>query len=69
MQDLKLKYYDLMIQHALRHSEYLDVAKYYQKVWETPSVKEDVNGAGKQVSNARCVESNPGSTADLSYGP
>ncbi|KAF8913047.1 26S proteasome non-ATPase regulatory subunit 12 [Gymnopilus junonius] len=46
-EDLKLKYYDLMIQHALHHSEYLDVAKYYHKVWETPSIKEDVNDKGK----------------------
>ncbi|KAL9716549.1 proteasome regulatory particle subunit [Leucoagaricus gongylophorus] len=46
-EDLKLKYYDLMIQHALHHSAYLDVAKYYYKVWETPSIKEDVNGKGK----------------------
>ena len=48
-QDLKLKYYDLMIQHALQESSYLDVAKYYQKVWETPSIKDDVNDKGKAV--------------------
>ncbi|KAF8973597.1 26S proteasome non-ATPase regulatory subunit 12 [Flammula alnicola] len=46
-EDLKLKYYDLMIQHALHHDSYLDVAKYYYKVWETPSIKEDVNDKGK----------------------
>jgi 26S proteasome regulatory subunit N5 len=46
-EDLKLKYYDLMIQHALHETAYLDVAKYYYKVWETPSIKEDVNGKGK----------------------
>ncbi|KDQ63363.1 hypothetical protein JAAARDRAFT_120129 [Jaapia argillacea MUCL 33604] len=45
--DLKLKYYDLMIQHALHQSSYLDVAKYYYKVWETPSIKEDVAGKGR----------------------
>ncbi|KDR85390.1 hypothetical protein GALMADRAFT_54206 [Galerina marginata CBS 339.88] len=45
--DLKLKYYDLMIQHALHHDAYLDVAKHYHKVWETPSIKEDVNDKGK----------------------
>ncbi|KAF5352344.1 hypothetical protein D9756_006037 [Leucocoprinus leucothites] len=48
-EDLKLKYYDLMIQHALHHSAYLDVAKYYYKIWETPSIKEDVNGKGKSA--------------------
>lgn len=48
-QDLKLKYYDMMVQHGLRHAAYLDVAKYYYKVWETPSIKEDVNGKGRIV--------------------
>jgi 26S proteasome regulatory subunit N5 len=38
-----------MIQHALHQSEYLDVAKYYYKVWETPSIKEDENDKGKAV--------------------
>ncbi|KAF7347622.1 26S proteasome non-ATPase regulatory subunit 12 [Mycena venus] len=46
-EDLKLKYYDLMIQHALHGSAYLDVAKYYYKVWETPSIKEDESEQGK----------------------
>ncbi|KIM47820.1 hypothetical protein M413DRAFT_439500 [Hebeloma cylindrosporum] len=46
-EDLKLKYYDLMIQHALHHDSYLDVAKYYYKVWETPSIKEDTTDKGK----------------------
>ncbi|KAF7302732.1 hypothetical protein HMN09_00908100 [Mycena chlorophos] len=46
-EDLKLKYYDLMIQHALHASSYLDVAKYYHKVWETPSIKEDEGDQGK----------------------
>ncbi|KAJ7103283.1 PCI domain-containing protein [Mycena belliarum] len=46
-EDLKLKYYDLMIQHALHGSAYLDVAKYYYKVWETPSIKEDETDQGK----------------------
>jgi 26S proteasome regulatory subunit N5 len=38
-----------MIQHALHSSAYLDVAKYYYKVWETPSIKEDENDKGKSV--------------------
>jgi len=46
-EDLKLKYYDLMIQHALHQNNYLDVAKYYYKVWETPSIKEDTEDKGK----------------------
>jgi len=39
-----------MIQHALHNDSYLDAAKYYEKVWQTPSIKEDVNGKGKAVS-------------------
>jgi 26S proteasome regulatory subunit N5 len=39
-----------MIQHALQNSAYLDVTKYYYKVWETPSIKEDENDKGKAVS-------------------
>lgn len=46
-EDLKLKYYDLMIQHALNERDYLATAKYYEKVWETPSIKEDVSDKGK----------------------
>jgi 26S proteasome regulatory subunit N5 len=38
-----------MIQHALHGSSYLDAAKYYHKVWETPSVKEDAAGKGKMA--------------------
>ena len=44
-----------MVQHALQQASYLDVAKYYYKVWETPSIKEDVNGKGKAVCGA-CPE-------------
>ncbi|KAH9944178.1 PCI-domain-containing protein [Epithele typhae] len=40
-EDLKLKYYDMMIQFALHESAYLDAAKYYYKVWETPTIKDD----------------------------
>lgn len=49
VQELKLRYYDMLIQHALHSSAYLDVAKYYHKIWETPSVKEDESGKGRVV--------------------
>jgi hypothetical protein len=39
----------MMVQYGLRHHAYLDVAKYYHKVWETPSITEDVNDKGKTV--------------------
>ena len=48
-QELKFKYYDLMIQHALHASSYLDAAKYYHKLWETPSVKADALGKGREA--------------------
>ena len=53
IQDLKLKYYDLMIQYALRlhNREYLDAEKHYHKIWETPSVnlKVDTTGKGREA--------------------
>ena len=55
LQDLKLKYYDMMIQYALHQSAYLDAAKYYHKVWETPSIKEEVDGRGREVGNALSI--------------
>ena len=39
----------MMIQYALHESAYLDAAKYYHKVWETPSIKEEVNGRGREA--------------------
>jgi len=48
-QDLKLKFYNLMIQFALHGSHYLDAAKYYHTIWETPSIREEANGTGKQA--------------------
>lgn len=38
-----------MIQFALHHASYLDAAKYFYKVWETPIIKEEVDGRGKEV--------------------
>ena len=49
VQHLKLKYYDLMIQYALHQTAYLDVAKHYYKIWETPSIKADEADKGRQV--------------------
>jgi len=40
-QDLKLRYYELMIQHALHEDQHLNVCKYYRHVYDTPSIKED----------------------------
>ena len=34
-----------MIQYSLHGKEYLDVAKHYYNIWETPSVKEDATAS------------------------
>jgi hypothetical protein len=51
-QSIKLQFYDMMVQYGLHDHAYLDVAKHYHKVWETPSIKEDVSDKGKTVSFA-----------------
>ncbi|EJD51782.1 PCI-domain-containing protein [Auricularia subglabra TFB-10046 SS5] len=48
-EELKLKYYDLMIQFGLHYSSYLDVAQHWHKVWETPYIKDDVSGKGREA--------------------
>jgi 26S proteasome regulatory subunit N5 len=40
-----------MIQHSLRHSSYLEVAKAFYKIWEMPSVQEDQDGAAQSVGS------------------
>ena len=41
VEDLKLRYYELMIQYALHDGQYLNVCKYYRSVYDTPSIKAD----------------------------
>ncbi|KAI0734653.1 PCI-domain-containing protein [Fomitopsis betulina] len=48
-EDLKMKFYKMMIEYALKHDAYLDVAKYYHTVWETPSVKADEKARGREA--------------------
>ncbi|KAL5535750.1 RPN5 [Sanghuangporus sanghuang] len=48
-EDLKLKFYNLMIEYALHGKEYLDVAKYYHNIWDTPTIKEDAPGKGREA--------------------
>lgn len=38
-----------MIQYALHGKEYLDVARYYHNIWDTPTIKEDTTGKGREV--------------------
>ncbi|ORY31371.1 hypothetical protein BCR39DRAFT_571286 [Naematelia encephala] len=39
--DLKLRYYDLMVQLALQEDAYLEACSAYQEVWDTEEVKKD----------------------------
>ncbi|KAF9381724.1 26S proteasome non-ATPase regulatory subunit 12 [Podila verticillata] len=52
VQDLKLRYYDLMIEYSLHENEYLNVCKHYRQIYDTPIVKEDPAQAKKAVENA-----------------
>lgn len=40
-QDLKLKFYQLMIEVARHEGSYLDICKYYRAMFDTQSVLED----------------------------
>ncbi|KAJ3181132.1 26S proteasome non-ATPase regulatory subunit 12 [Gaertneriomyces sp. JEL0708] len=39
-QDLKLRYYNLMIQYAVHENQYLQVCKYFRQIFDTPTVQE-----------------------------
>ncbi|CAO3592996.1 unnamed protein product [Absidia cylindrospora] len=40
-EDLKLRFYDLMIQHALHEEQYLNVHKYYKQIYDSESIQQD----------------------------
>jgi 26S proteasome regulatory subunit N5 len=40
-QDIKLRYYDLLVQLALQDDAYLEACAAYQEVWDTEEVKAD----------------------------
>ncbi|KAI8970206.1 PCI domain-containing protein [Mycotypha africana] len=39
--DLKLRYYELMIQHALHEDQYLNVHKFYKQIYDSESIQQD----------------------------
>lgn len=41
VQDLKLKFYQIMIEVARQEGSYLDICKYYRAMFDTPSVLKD----------------------------
>ncbi|KAG7529685.1 hypothetical protein FFLO_05491 [Filobasidium floriforme] len=49
--DLKLRYYDLIIQLALHEDKYLDACKAYQEVWDTEEVKADPEKEKEAIEN------------------
>ncbi|KAG0244500.1 PCI domain-containing protein [Mortierella sp. GBAus27b] len=52
VQDLKLRYYDLMIEYSLHENEHLSVCKHYRQIYDTPIIKEDSAKAKKAIENA-----------------
>lgn len=38
-----------MIEYALHGKEYLDAAKHFHSIWETPTIKDDAVGKGREV--------------------
>lgn len=50
-QDLKLKFYDLMIKYALHERKHLDVARYETAIFETPRIKADEQKARQALQN------------------
>ncbi|KAF9912767.1 26S proteasome non-ATPase regulatory subunit 12 [Lobosporangium transversale] len=52
VQDLKLRFYDLMIEYSLHENEYLNACKHYRQIYDTPCIKEDPAKAKKAIENA-----------------
>lgn len=57
-QDLKMTFYQLMIEVARHEGSYLDICKYYRAMFDTPSVLEDKNKKHEvrwQIHNLVCL--------------
>ncbi|GAA6023111.1 hypothetical protein JCM10207_007724 [Rhodosporidiobolus poonsookiae] len=50
-EDLKLRYYALMILYGLWMDKYLDVAKHYRAVYETPSIADNAESSAAVLRN------------------
>ncbi|CEQ42884.1 SPOSA6832_04744, partial [Sporobolomyces salmonicolor] len=50
-EDLKLRYYALMILHGLYNDKYLEVTKYYRAVYDTPSIADNAEAAAAVLRN------------------
>lgn len=51
-EDLKLRFYDLMIQHALHEDQYLNVHKFYKQIYDSESIQEDEAKWKEALQNA-----------------
>jgi len=52
IQNMRLEYYKYMIQISLNDSDYLDVCKHYQQIFQTPKIKED---QAKTIDCLKCM--------------
>lgn len=48
-QDLKLRYYELMIKLSLNAKKHLDVCKHYHEIYNTPSIRDDTIKAAEAL--------------------
>ncbi|KAI8328533.1 PCI domain-containing protein [Choanephora cucurbitarum] len=51
-EDLKLRFYQLMIQHALHEDQYLNVHKFYKQIYDSESIQEDEAKWKEALQNA-----------------
>ncbi|KAI8139647.1 PCI domain-containing protein [Fennellomyces sp. T-0311] len=51
-EDLKLRFYDLMIKHALHEEQYLNVHKFYKQIYDSESIKQDESKWKEVLQNA-----------------
>jgi 26S proteasome regulatory subunit N5 len=42
-QDLKLRFYDMMVQHGLYEDQFLKICNYYKHIYDTPSIQQDAS--------------------------
>ncbi|GAA5927893.1 uncharacterized protein JCM15063_006028 [Sporobolomyces koalae] len=64
-EDLKLRYYSLMILHGLQKDAYLEVCKYYRAVYDSPSINDSNVAPASSSSAAPTVTPNETANAIL----
>ncbi|KAI7853733.1 PCI domain-containing protein [Circinella umbellata] len=51
-EDLKLRFYDLMIKHALHEEQYLNVHKFYKQIYDSESIQQEETKWKEALQNA-----------------